>query len=55
MSADYLNVDQLIEKLISLKEQLGSNDEPVYYYDSSGYNYYVMGVFIDRDGTIVIE
>lgn len=55
MSADYLNIEQLIEKLQQLKEDNNFGEEPVFFCDSSGYNYFVTGVIIDTDGTLVIE
>lgn len=55
MSANYLNLDQLIEKLVELKNTgLYNDDIPVYYSDSSGYDYYVKNVVV-KEQSIVIE
>ena len=55
MSAEYMNLNQLIEKLIEFRDTgKFEEDLPVYYSDSSGYDYYVKSVVL-QDGSIVLD
>lgn len=55
MSADYMNLEQLIEELTRLKNTgKFEEDLPVFFADSSGYNYFVKSVVL-QDGDVVIN
>lgn len=55
MSGEYLNIDQLIEKLTEIRDtQKFQEDFPVYYGDSSGCDYYVTSVIL-KDGVVIIN
>ena len=55
MSAEYMNLNQLIERLIEFRDSGNfEEDLPVYYADSSGYDYYIKSVVL-QNGSIVLD
>ena len=55
MSAEYMNPNQLIERLIEFRDSGNfEEDFPVCYADSSGYDYYVKSVVL-QDGSVILN
>lgn len=55
MSDIYLNLDAVMDKLIELRNTGNYHENmPVYFEDSSGYNYEVTGVILE-DGFVIIK
>lgn len=56
MSADYLSLNQLIDKLVSLKRNDESDDtKTVFFLDVNGWYSSIEKVQVDDDGDVVIE